>query len=147
MLPDPSLLPGTDRIPQIRHIVLLMMENHSFDNYLGTLGRGDGLPSPAPVNRPTRKHAEPIDWAHLPLPSLGVFPGGVEFEAQRSAGVRGYKPNLDLVAEPAGSDWLFAESKCLEYLRPHRTAFSDAFPAKADKFFLSKTAFAAACDG
>jgi phospholipase C len=51
MLPDPSLPPGTDRIPEIRHIVLLMMENHSFDNYLGTLGRGDGLPDPPPVNR------------------------------------------------------------------------------------------------
>ena len=76
----------------------------------------------------------------LPLPSLGVFPGGVEFEAQRSAGVRGYKPNLDLVAEPAGGDWLFAESKCLEFLRPHRTAFSGAFPAKADKVFSPQTA-------
>jgi phospholipase C len=42
--PDPSLPAGTDRLPQIRHIVVLMMENHSFDNYLGTLGRGDGLP-------------------------------------------------------------------------------------------------------
>ncbi len=37
--PDPSLPAGTDRIPQIKHIVVLMMENHSFDNYLGTLGR------------------------------------------------------------------------------------------------------------
>jgi phospholipase C len=42
---------GTDRCPQIRSIVVLMMENHSFDNYLGTLGRGDGLPDPAPENR------------------------------------------------------------------------------------------------
>jgi phospholipase C len=31
-------------LPQIEHIVVLMMENHSFDNYLGVLGRGDGLP-------------------------------------------------------------------------------------------------------
>jgi phospholipase C len=30
-------------MPQIEHIVVLMMENHSFDNYLGTLGRGDGF--------------------------------------------------------------------------------------------------------
>ena len=31
-------------LPQIKHIVVLMMENHSFDNYLGTLGRGEGFP-------------------------------------------------------------------------------------------------------
>ena len=39
----PSEQPGQDSLPQIRHIVLLMMENHSFDNYLGTLGHGEGL--------------------------------------------------------------------------------------------------------
>ncbi|HET9075988.1 MAG TPA: alkaline phosphatase family protein [Acidimicrobiales bacterium] len=59
--PDPSLPAGTDRVPQIRHIVVLMMENHSFDNYLGKLGRGEGLPEPAPVNysmdgQPVRSH-------------------------------------------------------------------------------------------
>ncbi len=48
--PDPSLPAGTDRVPQIKHVVLLMMENHSFDNYLGMLGRGDGLPQPLPSN-------------------------------------------------------------------------------------------------
>ena len=32
-------------MPEVRHIVVLMMENHSFDNYLGVLGRGDGLPT------------------------------------------------------------------------------------------------------
>src|SRR5277367_4283633 len=42
--PDPSRPVGTDLLPQIKHIVVLMMENHSFDNYLGTLGRGEGLP-------------------------------------------------------------------------------------------------------
>jgi phospholipase C len=36
--------PGTDGLPQIQHIVVLMMENHSYDNYLGMLaGRGDGF--------------------------------------------------------------------------------------------------------
>jgi phospholipase C len=43
--PDPSRPPGTDLMPEIKHIVVLMMENHSFDNYLGTLGRGEGLPA------------------------------------------------------------------------------------------------------
>src|SRR3984957_1927556 len=42
--PRPDLEPGTDLIPKIEHIVILMMENHSYDNYLGMLtGRGDGL--------------------------------------------------------------------------------------------------------
>jgi phospholipase C len=42
--PDPSKAEGVDTLPQIEHIVVLMMENHSFDNYFGVLGRGDGLP-------------------------------------------------------------------------------------------------------
>ena len=42
--PDPSRPVGTDMLPQIKHIIVLMMENHSFDNYLGTLGRGEGFP-------------------------------------------------------------------------------------------------------
>ncbi|HLY82162.1 MAG TPA: alkaline phosphatase family protein [Acidimicrobiales bacterium] len=43
-LPFPDRPAGTDCLPEVRHIVVLMMENHSFDNYLGMLGRGDGLP-------------------------------------------------------------------------------------------------------
>jgi phospholipase C len=44
-LPRPDLPEGTDLLPEIRHIVVLMMENHSYDNYLGMLtGRGEGLP-------------------------------------------------------------------------------------------------------
>ena len=43
--PRPSLPAGTDLLPQIKHIVVLMMENHSYDNYLGMLqGRGEGFP-------------------------------------------------------------------------------------------------------
>jgi phospholipase C len=52
-LPFPELPPGTDTIPQIEHIVVVMMENHSYDNRLGMLFRPgadgfrighDGLP-------------------------------------------------------------------------------------------------------
>ena len=43
--PRPDLPEGTDLLPQIKHIVILMMENHSYDNYLGMLAdRGEGLP-------------------------------------------------------------------------------------------------------
>jgi phospholipase C len=38
-LPDATVeATPTDNIPQIKHVVVLMMENHSFDNYLGMLG-------------------------------------------------------------------------------------------------------------
>jgi phospholipase C len=54
--PQPAVAIGIDCLPQIEHIVILMMENHSYDNYLGMLAdRGDGLPLdehglPAPTN-------------------------------------------------------------------------------------------------
>src|SRR5215470_5531109 len=32
---------GADMIPQIKHIVVLMLENHSYDNHLGMLDRAD----------------------------------------------------------------------------------------------------------
>ncbi len=38
-LPYPDRPAGTDTIPQIEHIVALVMENHSYDNKLGMLGR------------------------------------------------------------------------------------------------------------
>jgi phospholipase C len=41
--PFPHLPEGTDTLPQIEHIIMVMMENHSFDNYFGLLGRGDGF--------------------------------------------------------------------------------------------------------
>ena len=53
-LPFPHMPEGTESLPQIEHIIVLMMENHSFDDHLGTLGRGDGFPLrmglPAAVN-------------------------------------------------------------------------------------------------
>ena len=41
--PRPDLPVGTDQVPQIEHVVVVMMENHSFDNLLGLIGRGDGF--------------------------------------------------------------------------------------------------------
>ena len=42
-LPHPHVPPGTDMLPDVEHVVILMMENHSFDDHFGRLGRGDGL--------------------------------------------------------------------------------------------------------
>jgi phospholipase C len=41
-LPNPALPAGTDTIPEIEHVVVLMLENHSYDNLFGMLGRGHG---------------------------------------------------------------------------------------------------------
>ena len=73
--PRPDAPEGTDLIPKIKHIVVLMQENHSFDNYLGTLTgrdgerRGDGLPlgpdgAPDAVNK--LRNGTPVTAHHLP---------------------------------------------------------------------------------
>lgn len=41
--PFRNLPEGTDTIPQIEHVVILMMENHSFDNYFGMLDPSVGF--------------------------------------------------------------------------------------------------------
>jgi len=41
--PFPGLPVGYESLPQIEHLVYFVMENHSFDNYFGMLGRGDGF--------------------------------------------------------------------------------------------------------
>ncbi|MHB1711677.1 MAG: alkaline phosphatase family protein [Acidimicrobiales bacterium] len=41
-LPNPALAAGTDTLPGIEHIVVLMLENHSYDNFFGMLGREPG---------------------------------------------------------------------------------------------------------
>ena len=56
-LPHPHLAMGKDTIPQIQHIVVLMMENHSYDNHLGMLGRpgADGF-TLGPDGKPTAQN-------------------------------------------------------------------------------------------
>ena len=57
-LPFPHLAAGTDTLPGIEHIVVLMMENHSYDNLFGMLGRGDGFTLDA-GGRPTAANPYP----------------------------------------------------------------------------------------
>ncbi|MDQ6837540.1 MAG: alkaline phosphatase family protein [Actinomycetota bacterium] len=73
--PFPDRPVGTDTMPEIRHIVVLMMENHSYDNYLGMLDRGDGLARDQ-EGRPTATNpdhrGDPVT-SHR-LPSTEQFP-------------------------------------------------------------------------
>jgi len=74
--PAVALAAGTDTMPGIEHVVVLMLENHSYDNFLGMLGRGrgetprgdgftlaaDGRPTatnPGPDGRPLRAFRMP----------------------------------------------------------------------------------------
>jgi len=60
-----------DQAPQIANIVILMKENHSFDNYFGMLGRGDGFTLDAagvPTNANPDRFGKEVRVHHLSLP-------------------------------------------------------------------------------
>jgi phospholipase C len=44
-LPAANLSAGTETLPEVQHVVVLMLENHSYDNFLGMLGREPGQPT------------------------------------------------------------------------------------------------------
>ena len=70
-LPFPERPAGTDSLPGIDHIVVLMKENHSYDNYFGMLGKGDGFTldaSGAPLNSNPDQQGNPVRAHHLSLP-------------------------------------------------------------------------------
>jgi phospholipase C len=63
--PNPHAPAGTDQIPQIATIVIVMLENHSYDNILGMMrGRGDGFV--------LGHHRKPL--ASNPWPEDSAFP-------------------------------------------------------------------------
>jgi phospholipase C len=75
-LPNPTLPTGTDTMPEIEHVVVVMMENHSYDNILGMLGRlpyqtprGDGFTIGAdgyPVESNPQADGTPLRAYQLP---------------------------------------------------------------------------------
>jgi len=76
-LPNPHAPAGTDQVPLIRNIVIVMLENHSYDNVLGMqLGRGDGFVL-GPDGRPTASNPWPASSV-IPPPGgdsvLSAFP-------------------------------------------------------------------------
>jgi phospholipase C len=65
---DPTKPEGTDLMPEIEHIVVVMQENHSFDNYFGALGRGDGFTMGAdgkPTNTCKAADGTPVRAFHM----------------------------------------------------------------------------------
>ena len=76
-LPYPGLPPGTDTIPKIEHIVVVMMENHSYDNRLGTLRRpgADGFTFAHGVPTATNPYADGDLQHAFHMPTTCQLPG------------------------------------------------------------------------
>ena len=53
--PYPAVAAGTDMMPEIENVVVLMMENHSYDNFFGMLGRGRSRRRAATASRSRRR--------------------------------------------------------------------------------------------
>jgi phospholipase C len=67
--PNPTLPEGTDTLPKIEHIVIVMMENHSFDGRFGMLGRGEGFKLDAagkPLDANPMKDGRLLRAFHMP---------------------------------------------------------------------------------
>jgi phospholipase C len=58
--PFPHLPAGTPSMPEIKHVVVLMMENHSFDNLLGMVPYQ--VPGRAGVDGLTRRHGKFVNF-------------------------------------------------------------------------------------
>jgi phospholipase C len=43
-LRQPGMLPRRVTLQKVKHIIILMQENHSFDNYFGALAYAPGVP-------------------------------------------------------------------------------------------------------
>jgi phospholipase C len=74
--PAPDRPPGIDLLPQLSTIVVLMKENHSYDNYFGMLDRGDGFtlgPDGLPTNSNPDAAGRPVRAHHLQPPLNGSF--------------------------------------------------------------------------
>jgi hypothetical protein len=99
--PDPNLPVGTDTLPAIHHIVVLMMENHSYDAYLGALERGGRLPAryrryPLGLERRDRRPPDPAQPARGHVPGARVAQPVVACEprAMERRGERRLRPKL-----------------------------------------------------
>jgi phospholipase C len=67
--------PGHQPRTPIRHLITLMQENHSFDNYFGTYPGADGPPAdacmPADLDDPAEGCVKPFHLADRPITDLG----------------------------------------------------------------------------
>ncbi len=132
--PDPSLPEGTDTLPQIDHIVVVMQENHSFDNYLGMLGRGDGLTLDR-RGRPTNTNPDPLgDYVRAFHESDTCQAGTVTQTWDASHIQYGHGRNDGFIGPDSSSAWSMAYYTGQEI--PFYYSLAGTFPV-CDRYFCS----------
>ena len=112
------------------------MENHSFDNYLGCLGRGDGMPTPAPVNQsssgtaiPAHRFKRTQQVEHVPSQSWRS--SHIQYADGRNDGFAAAVEDMDAAADPSLGMGHWEEEDLPFYYGLART-----FPL-ADRWFCS----------
>jgi phospholipase C len=132
-LPFPSLPPGTDTLPAIEHVVVLMMENHSFDSYFGMLGRGDGFrlgPDGLPLDSNPDAAGKPVRAYHAP--DLCQNHGGVvqSWNASHRAWDNGANDGFVIASSPQAMAYYTTEDLPFYY------GLAGTFPV-CDRYFSS----------
>jgi phospholipase C len=137
--PFPGLPVGTDTMPQIEHVVVLLLENHSFDNFFGMLGRGDGFTLGAD-GLPTASNAYPdgrVQHAfHMPTTcQLGGSPSQ-EWAASHTAYNNGLMDGFVRAQPSAGAKAGVAMGYWTGADLPFTYSLASVFPI-ADRWFCS----------
>lgn len=133
-LPYPGRPAGTDTMAQIDHIVVLMMENHSYDNVLGTLHRGDGFTLDA-RGRPTNANptADGRRQLAFPMPNDCQLDGRPSQEWTASHEQYAGGTNQGFVTSPSGP---VAMGYWTAEQLPFTRSLASTFPL-ADRWFCS----------
>ena len=133
-LPDPSLPEGTDTLPQIDHIVVVMQENHSFDNYLGMLGKGDGFTLDG-HGRPTNTNPDPSGGYVRAFHETDTLQAGHVTQSWDASHLQyGGGRNDGFIGPESSSDWSMAYYTGEEI--PFYYSLARAFPL-CDRYFCS----------
>jgi phospholipase C len=133
-LPDPKVPEGTDTLPEIDHIVVVMQENHSFDNYLGMLGRGDGLTLDN-KGRPTNTNPDPTGEYVRAFHETDTAQAGHVTQSWNASHLQfGNGRNDGFIGPESSSDWSMAYYTGEEI--PFYHSLAKTFPV-CDRYFCS----------
>jgi len=133
-LPFPNLPEGTDTLPQIDHIVVVMQENHSFDNYLGMLGRGDGFALDR-YGHPTNTNPDPAGGYVRAFRETETCQAGNVTQTWDASHIQyGQGHNNGFIGPESSSDWSMAYYTGEEI--PFYYSLASTFPV-CDRYFCS----------